>query len=70
MLTDDINKRLKEILNSMNLCETNLEEFYETMERETGGKITFTAFKNHLDKFYGNINKSNNSINKLIEFIY
>ena len=58
MLTDDINKRLKEILNSMNLSETNLEVFYETMERETGGKVTFTAFKNYLERYYSNINKS------------
>jgi len=69
MLTDDINKRLKEILNSMNKCETSLEEFYDNMERETEGKVTFTAFKNYLDKYYGNINKSNIFINQLIEFI-
>jgi hypothetical protein len=58
MLTEDVSKKLKEILLSMNHCDISLEEFYETLEKETGGKLTFSSFKNFLDKFYPSINKS------------
>jgi hypothetical protein len=58
MLTEEISKRLNEILNTMNQSETGLEEFYELLEKESKGKITFSNFKNYLDKYYGHINKS------------
>jgi hypothetical protein len=58
MLTEEISKRLNEILNTMNQSETSLEEFYELLEKETGGRITFSNLKNYLDKYYGHINKS------------
>jgi septation ring formation regulator EzrA len=58
MLTEEISKRLNEILNTMNQSETNLEEFYELLEKETGGKITFTNIKNSVDKYYAHMNKS------------
>jgi hypothetical protein len=58
MLTEDISKKLKEILLSMNHCDMTLEEFYEMIEKETGGRLTFTTFKNYFDKFYPSINKS------------
>ena len=57
MLTEEISKRLNEILNIMNQSETILEEFYEIVENETGGRITFSNFKSHLGKHYGHMNK-------------
>jgi hypothetical protein len=62
MLTEDISKKIKEILLSMNHCDLTLEEFYETVESETNGKLTFSNFKNYLDKYYPSINKSKNFI--------
>jgi hypothetical protein len=58
MSNEDINKKLKEILNTMNSSETNLETFFELIERETGGKLTFSALKTYLDKHYEVVNKS------------
>ena len=43
----------------MNSSEMPLENFYELMEKETGGKLTFTSFKTYLDKNYDSVNKSN-----------
>jgi hypothetical protein len=57
MLTEDVSKKLKEILLTLNHCDVSLEEFYETIEKETGGKLTFSSFKNYLDKYYPSINK-------------
>jgi len=52
------NKNLvREILIRMNSGKFDLDQFYESIERETGGKLTFTNFKNFLDKQYENISK-------------
>ncbi len=48
---------VKEILIRMNNGKFDLDQFYETIEKETGGKLTFTNFKNFLDKYYENISK-------------
>jgi hypothetical protein len=58
MNNEDISNKLNEILSQMNSSETQLETFYEIMEKETGGKLTFSSFKVYLDKYYYNINKS------------
>ncbi len=58
MSNEDINNKLKEILTNMNASGTTLEEIYERMEKETGGKLTFSSLKSYLDKFYESINKS------------
>lgn len=54
---ENIDNKLKEILITMNNSETALDSFYELMEKETGGKLTFSSFKAYLDKSYPNINK-------------
>lgn len=71
MNTDETVK-LREILANMNSSETSLEEFYERMEKETGGKLTFSALKGYLDKMYESINKSKIEYNlfKWIEYSY
>ncbi len=51
-------EKLKEILTSMNCSETPLDTFFELLERDTGGKITFSSYKIYLDKYYESINKS------------
>ncbi len=48
---------VKEILTRMNTGKFDLDNFYETIEKETGGKLTFTNFKNYLDSHYENISK-------------
>jgi hypothetical protein len=58
MNNEDISNKLKEILTQMNSSDPHLDSFYEVMEKETGGKLTFSSFKTYLDKFYPNINKS------------
>jgi hypothetical protein len=58
MNIDDNKNKLKDILGNMNTSETPIDSFYEIMEKETGGKLTFSSFKTYLDKFYQNINKS------------
>ena len=59
MTTDDITNKLKDILLNMNSNpEYSLENFYDIIERETGGKLTFSSFKNYLEKYYSSINKS------------
>lgn len=58
MNLDDNKNKLKDILGHMSSSETPLDSFYEIMEKETGGKLTFSSFKTYLDKFYQNINKS------------
>jgi hypothetical protein len=60
MNIDDTRNKLKDILSLINASETSLDSFYEVMEKETGGKLSFSSFKTYLDKFYQNINKSNN----------
>ncbi len=59
MNNEDISDKLKQILTAMNHRETPLEDFYEVMEKETGGRLTFSSFKTYLDKFYATMNKSN-----------
>ena len=59
MNIDDTRNKLKDILSLINASETSLDSFYEVMEKETGGKLSFSSFKTYLDKFYQNINKSN-----------
>ena len=54
----DYTGKLKEILIAMNSSETNLESFYEIIERDTGGKLTFTSLKAYLDKYYESVNRS------------
>jgi hypothetical protein len=63
---NDISNKLKEILFNMNTSEMPLENFYELMEKETGGKLTFTSFKTYMDKYYDNINKSNSIIHNFL----
>jgi hypothetical protein len=48
---------VKEILIKMNSGKFDLDQFYETIEKDTGAKFTFTSFKNYLDKHYENISK-------------
>jgi hypothetical protein len=57
-MNDSILNKQKEILTKMNLSETNFETFYEIIEKETGGTLTFSSFKTYLDKYYESINKS------------
>lgn len=57
MNTDNDDRKLKEILNNMNTCEINLDGFYELMEKEIGGKLTFSKFKDCLERSYPTINK-------------
>ncbi len=59
MSIENINS-IKEILIKMNSGTFDLDQFFEAIEKETGGKLTFTNFKSFLDKFYDNISKSNN----------
>ena len=51
-------EKLKLILLSMNSSEIPLELFFERLQKDTGGKITFSSYKNYLDKYYECINKS------------
>lgn len=51
------NNKIKEILTKMNSSETPLDNFYELIEKETGGKLTFTGFKTYLDKTYECVSK-------------
>ena len=48
---------VKEILTKMNSGNFDLDQFFEVIEKETGGKLTFTSFKTFLDKNYDNISK-------------
>jgi len=48
---------IQEILKKMNSGNFDLDQFFEAIEIETGGKLTFTSFKSFLDKHYDNINK-------------
>ncbi len=50
--------KLKEILASMSISQVPLEAFFEILQKDTGGKITFSSYKNYLDKNYESINKS------------
>jgi hypothetical protein len=54
---DDIFLKMKEILSIMNTSEMPLDSFFEIIEKETGGKLTFTSFKKYVDKYYPQINK-------------
>lgn len=49
--------QVKEILVRMNNEKLDLDQFYEIIEKDTGGKLTFSSFKNYLDKHYENISK-------------
>jgi len=60
MNTENEEKKLKEILINMNSTEITLEKFYEVIEKETGGKLTFSSFKALVDQNYPNINKCKN----------
>ncbi len=57
MNTDNVEKKQKEILINMNSSETSLQSFYEMLEKETGGKLTFSNFKSYMEKNYSTINK-------------
>ena len=59
MNNEDLNFKLKEILIKMNSTETDLELFYEIVEKESGGALTFSNFKVFLDKYYNSISKRN-----------
>lgn len=59
MKDNDTNNKLREILTVMNNSESNLETFYELIEKETGGRLTFSSFKSYLDRTYSGVNKSN-----------
>lgn len=52
------NNSVREILLKMHSGSFDLDQFFEVIEKETGGKLTFTSFKNYLDKHYDNIIKS------------
>jgi hypothetical protein len=52
------NNSVREILLQMHTGPFDLDNFFESIEKETGGKLTFTNFKNFLDKYYDNIIKS------------
>jgi len=54
------NSSVREILLKMHGGTFDLDHFFEAIEKETGGKLTFTNFKNYLDKHYDNILKSKN----------
>ena len=47
-----------EILIKMNSSNFDLDSFFETIEKDTGGKLTFTNFKLYLDKYYNTTTKS------------
>lgn len=59
---------VKEILIRMNNGKFDLDQFYEAIEKETGGKLTFTSFKNFLDKYYEKISKCKTLSYNLILF--
>ncbi len=65
MSSHNDDKKLKEILSNMNSSETSLESFYEMIEKETGGKLTFSNLKSYIDRNYQTINKC-----KLIYVLY
>ena len=50
---------IKEILSKMNSGIVDLDQFFESIDTETGGKLSFSSFKIFLDKHYDNISKSN-----------
>lgn len=53
-----IEEKLKIVLSSMNSSEIPLDLFFEKLQKDTGAKITFSSYKNYLDKYYDSINKS------------
>lgn len=54
------NKNLvKNILIKMNSGNFDLDQFFESIEKDTGGKLTFTSLKSFIDKHYDNISKCN-----------
>jgi hypothetical protein len=51
------NDKLRTILLAMNNI-TPLDDFFDYIEKETYGKLTFTQFKELLEKYYSNSNKT------------
>lgn len=49
---------IREILINLNNTQPTLEEFFELLEKETQGKLTFTKFKKLLESKYPTISKS------------
>ena len=58
MINEEDASRLKKILQNMNNCEINLEDFCDILDKESLGELTFSFLKSSLEKYYFSINKS------------
>ena len=56
--SEDNHNKVKSIISMMSKSNVNLEEFFEILEKESSGKITFSHFKSLFDQYYEIIPKN------------